>query len=54
MWSSGHYREAVSAPARAVNAFTQTKVDRRDVSETNLSRRFSPWMRPRRASRGCG
>jgi Protein of unknown function (Hypoth_ymh) len=36
MWSSGHYREAVSAAARALNAFTQTKVDRRDVSETNL------------------
>jgi hypothetical protein len=30
------FREAVSATARAVNAFTQTKVDRRDVGETNL------------------
>lgn len=38
MWSNGHYREAVSAAARAVNAFAQTKVDRRDVSETNLFR----------------
>jgi hypothetical protein len=36
MWSSGHYREAVSTAARAVNAFTQTKIDRRDISETNL------------------
>jgi len=36
LWSSGHYRDAVSAAARAVNVFTQKKVGRRDVSETNL------------------
>jgi len=36
LWASGHYREAVSAAARAVNAHCQTKVGRRDVHETNL------------------
>jgi hypothetical protein len=38
MWGSGHYREAVSAAARAVNAYTQAKVGRRDLSEFKLLR----------------
>ncbi|QKV97628.1 restriction endonuclease [Streptomyces sp. NA02950] len=36
LWQSGHFREAVTAAARKVNAETQNKVVRRDVSETNL------------------
>lgn len=36
LWSSGHYAEAVGAAARQVNAETQTKVGRRDVSEATL------------------
>ncbi|BCJ65118.1 TIGR02391 family protein [Polymorphospora rubra] len=36
LWSNGHYREAVTAAARAVNAYTQAKVGRRDVSEAKL------------------
>jgi len=36
LWQSGHYREAVEAAAKKVNAETQNKVGRRDVSETDL------------------
>ncbi|MCK0439052.1 TIGR02391 family protein [Gordonia alkaliphila] len=36
LWQSGHYREAVGGAIRKVNAETQNKVGRRDVSETNL------------------
>lgn len=36
LWGSGHYAEAVGAAARQVNADTQTKVGRRDASETTL------------------
>lgn len=36
LWQSGHYREAVEAAIRKLNAETQNKLDRRDVSETNL------------------
>lgn len=36
LWGSGHYAEAVSAAARQVNAETQTKVGRRDASESDL------------------
>jgi hypothetical protein len=36
MWESRHYRGAVSAAAVKVNAETQNKVSRRDVSETKL------------------
>ncbi|GGK23504.1 hypothetical protein GCM10011583_64300 [Streptomyces camponoticapitis] len=36
LWQSGHFREAVTAAARKVNAETQNKVGRRDVSETAL------------------
>jgi hypothetical protein len=36
LWGSGHFREAVTAAARQVNAETQNKVGRRDVSETKL------------------
>ena len=38
LWGSGHYREAVSAAARAISALTQTKVGRRDLSEHKLIR----------------
>lgn len=36
LWQSGHFREAVTAAARKVNAETQNKVGRRDVAETKL------------------
>ncbi|MFE1877544.1 TIGR02391 family protein [Streptomyces sp. NPDC059496] len=36
LWQSGHFREAVTAAARKVNAETQNRVGRRDVSETAL------------------
>ena len=35
-WQSGHYRSAVEDAAKKVNAETQNKVGRRDVSETKL------------------
>ncbi|MFD9663507.1 TIGR02391 family protein [Rhodococcus sp. NPDC059968] len=36
LWRSGHYREAVGGAIRKLNAETQNKVGRRDVSETDL------------------
>lgn len=36
LWQSGHYREAVTAAARKVNAEAQNKLARRDLSETKL------------------
>ena len=36
LWQSGHYREAVEGAIKKLNAETQNKIDRRDVSETDL------------------
>lgn len=36
LWVSGHYRDAVSAAARGINAQAQAKVERRDASEWKL------------------
>ncbi len=36
LWESRHYRSAVEDAAKKVNAETQNKLDRRDVSETKL------------------
>jgi uncharacterized protein (TIGR02391 family) len=36
LWNSGHYREAVEAAAKSLNAYTQSKVGRRDISEGAL------------------
>lgn len=36
LWQSGHYRSAVEDAAKKLNAETQNKVGRRDVSETDL------------------
>ncbi|MFI7355336.1 TIGR02391 family protein [Streptomyces avidinii] len=36
LWQSGHFREAVTAAARKVNAETQNRAGRRDVSEASL------------------
>ncbi|KQV73872.1 restriction endonuclease [Aeromicrobium sp. Root344] len=36
LWQSGHYREAVEGAIKKLNAETQNKVSRRDVSETDL------------------
>lgn len=38
LWQSGHYREAVEGAIKKLNAETQNKVGRRDVSETDLFR----------------
>jgi uncharacterized protein (TIGR02391 family) len=36
LWQSGHYREAIEGAIKKLNAETQNKVGRRDVSETDL------------------
>lgn len=36
LWRSGHYRSAVADAAKKLNAETQNKLGRRDVSETDL------------------
>lgn len=36
LWQSGHYREAVEGAIKKLNAETQNKVGRRDLSETDL------------------
>lgn len=36
LWQSSHYREAVEGAIKKLNAETQNKVGRRDVSETDL------------------
>lgn len=36
LWRSGHYRSAVEDAAKKLNAETQNKLDRRDLSETKL------------------
>lgn len=36
LWQSGHYRSAVEDAAKKINAETQNKLGRRDVSETKL------------------
>ncbi|MDK9498233.1 TIGR02391 family protein [Streptomyces katrae] len=36
LWQSGHFREAVTAAGRKVNAETQNKLGRKDASETKL------------------
>ncbi len=36
LWQSGHFREAIEGAIRKLNAETQNKLARRDVSETDL------------------
>lgn len=36
LWQSGHYREAVEGAIRKLNAETQNKLGRKDISETDL------------------
>lgn len=36
LWQSGHYRQAVEDALKKVNAETQNKISRRDVSESDL------------------
>lgn len=36
LWQSGHHREAVEGASKKLNAETQKKVGRRDISETDL------------------
>ncbi|MBX7469093.1 TIGR02391 family protein [Streptomyces sp. NPDC001251] len=40
LWDSRHFREAVTAAAKKVNAETQHKVQRRDLAETKLFQRL--------------
>lgn len=43
LWESQHYRQAVHAAATAINAHTQNKLGRRDVSDDRLMQEaFSP------------
>ena len=43
LWASGHYRLAVQTAATAINAYTQTKLGRRDVADDALMQEaFSP------------
>jgi len=47
LWDSKHYRAAVDAAARVINANTQTKIDRQDTSNTDLmNQAFSGRARP--------
>lgn len=39
LWQSSHYREAVEGAIKKLNAETQNKVGRRDLSETDLFKR---------------
>lgn len=47
LWRSGHYREAVGAAARKINAEAQNKLERRDVSETDLFKQAFSLDRPK-------
>ena len=46
LWQSGHFREAVEGALKKVNAETQNKVGRRDVSETDLFKQAFSLDRP--------
>lgn len=41
-WESKHYRAAVNAAATAINAHTQTKIDRRDLFDRDLMNQAFP------------
>lgn len=47
LWHSGHYREAVEGAIRKLNAETQNKAGRRDVSETDLFKQAFSMDQPR-------
>ncbi|WP_413042192.1 TIGR02391 family protein [Rothia dentocariosa] len=42
LWNSSHFREAVSAALRKLNAETQSKIGRREISETDLFKHAFP------------
>jgi len=46
LWQSAHYREAVEAAIKKLNAETQNKLARRDVSETDLFKQAFSLDRP--------
>lgn len=46
LWRSGHYRSAVEDAAKKLNAETQNKLGRRDVSETDLFKQAFSLDRP--------
>ena len=50
LWQSGHYREGVEGAIKKLNAETQNKVGRRDVSETDLFKQAFSSMSRRPAS----
>jgi uncharacterized protein (TIGR02391 family) len=47
LWQSGHYREAVEGAIKKLNAETQNKVGRRDVSETDLFKQAFSFDEPK-------
>lgn len=47
LWQSGHYREAVEGAIKKLNAETQNKVARRDLSETDLFKQSFSLDEPR-------
>lgn len=47
LWQSGHYREAVEGAIKKLNAETQNKVGRRDVSETDLFKQAFSMDKPK-------
>ncbi|OFK69390.1 restriction endonuclease [Corynebacterium sp. HMSC076G08] len=50
LWQSGHYREAIGGAIRKLNAETQNKIGRRDVSETNLFKQAFSADRPKKGA----
>ena len=50
LWQSGHYREAIGGAIRKLNAETQNKVGRRDVSETNLFKQAFSTDQPKKGA----
>lgn len=50
LWQSGHYREAIGGAIRKLNAETQNKIGRRDVSETNLFKQAFSTDQPKQGS----
>ncbi|MEX3516373.1 TIGR02391 family protein [Corynebacterium camporealensis] len=50
LWQSGHYREAIGGAIRKLNAETQNKIGRRDVSETNLFKQAFSTDQPKKGA----
>jgi hypothetical protein len=53
-WNTGHFHQAIMQAAIRVNAETQAKLGRLDVSETELFNQASHWMHRRQEQLGSG